>query len=307
MNRRAWVLFASLSIIWGLPYLLIKVATGGVTPATLVFSRTALGGLLLLPIALRKGALRPLLPYWRPVLAYTAVELAIPWVLLSSAEKRLSSSVSALVVAAVPIVGAILARTTGERERLGAVRIAGLLVGLGGVVALVGFDMNGSDLGAVCELAVVVVGYALGPWIYHHYLSDVPAIGLADGSLLICALVYLPFAIIQAPRHLPRAEVLWSLAGLGVICTATAFLVFFALIAAVGPARSTLITYVNPAVAVLLGVSVLGERFTAGTAVGFVLILAGSVLGTRPSPPRERPVEGADLSPTASGSAYQSP
>ncbi|MCU1494022.1 MAG: protein of unknown function transrane [Acidimicrobiaceae bacterium] len=290
MSRRGWVLFGALGIIWGVPYLLIKVATGGITPATLVFGRTAIGGLLLLPFALYRGELRPVLAKWRPVLVYTVVELAVPWFLLASAEKRLPSSLSALVIAAVPIVGAVLARTTGAREHLGRVRIAGLLVGLVGVVVLVGLDVHASEIGSVAELLVVAVGYAVGPWIFHNHLSELPPIGVVVSSLLACALAYVPVVILELPSHVPAAKVLLSVVGLGVLCTAAAFLVFFALISEAGPARATVITYVNPAVAVLLGVTILGESFTAGSAIGFVLILAGSVLATRSRPPSEIPL-----------------
>lgn len=290
LTRRGWALFASLGVIWGVPYLLIKVATGGITPATLVFSRTALGGLLLLPLALRRGALRPVVARWRATLAYTAIELAVPWFLLASAEQRLPSSLSALVVAVVPIVGAVLVRTTGAREHLGRQRVAGLVVGLAGVVALVGLDVHAADFGAVAELGVVVVGYAVGPWVFHNHLSDLPPLGVTVLSLLACALAYAPVALAQMPSHLPATRVLLAVTGLGVLCTAIAFLVFFALISEIGPARATVITYVNPAVAVLLGVSVLGESFQAGTALGFALILAGSVLATRSRAPTAEPL-----------------
>ncbi|HVC25114.1 MAG TPA: EamA family transporter [Acidimicrobiales bacterium] len=287
MSRRGLWLFAALGVIWGIPYLLIKVATSGVTPATLVWGRTALGGLLLLPVAIARGALRPAIARWRPVALYPVVERAIPWYLLATAEERLPSSLAALVVASVPIVGAVLARTTGARERLGRVRIAGLATGLAGVAVLVGLDVRTSELGSVAALLVVAVGYALGPWIFHHHLSDLPSLGVVVASLLACALVYTPIAIWQAPHVVPAAKVVASVAGLGVVCTAVAFLVFFGLISEIGPARATVITYVNPAIAVLLGVLVLGEHFTTGTGLGFVLILAGSVLATRT--PRSRP------------------
>jgi drug/metabolite transporter (DMT)-like permease len=280
VSRRSWILFGALGVIWGVPYLLIKVAMEGISPATLVFGRTAIGGLLLLPFAIRRKAIAPVLRRWRPVLLYTVVELAVPWFLLATAERRLPSSISALIVAAVPIVGAVLARTTGARERLGLVRIGGLLVGLLGVGVLVGFDVRAADAGSVAELLVVVVGYAVGPWLFHNHLTDLPPLGIVVVSLLTCALAYLPVAIVELPAHAPAAKIIWSVVGLGVLCTATAFLIFFALISDVGPARATVITYVNPAIAVLLGVSVLNESFTSATGVGFVLILAGSVLAT---------------------------
>ncbi len=285
MSRNGWTLFGALGAIWGVPYLLIKVATGGVTPAVLVCGRTSLGALILLPVALAHRELAPVLARWKPLLAYTVVELLVPWYLLASAEQRLPSSLSALVVAAVPILGAVLARTTGARERLGPARLAGLATGAGGVAVLVGLDVHSTDLGAVAELLAVVVGYSLGPWIFHRHLADLPSVGVVVASLLGCALFYAPFAALELPSRVPSADVLLSIAGLGVLCTATAFLVFFALIAEVGPARATVVTYVNPAVAVLAGVTVLHEPFAWSTALGFVLVLGGSLLATRPYSP----------------------
>src|SRR4051794_14202899 len=138
-----------MSVIWGIPYLLIKVSVRQVTPATLVFARTGIGALILLPLAAARGELRPLFAHWRPLVVYTTIELAIPWVLLSSAERRLSSSLSGLLVAAVPLVGMVAARATGDREPVGAVGLAGLFVGIVGVMALVGFDVSGAEIGWV--------------------------------------------------------------------------------------------------------------------------------------------------------------
>src|SRR3954469_22237490 len=168
MSRRGWLLFGAMGLIWGLPYLLIKVAVDELTPATLVFARTALAGLLLVPLAAGRGQLRPLVSRWRPVVAYTLVELTLPWVLLSLAEQRLSSSLTGLLVAGVPLVGAVLGAATGA-ERLGPLRIVGLLVGLAGVAALVGLDVRGGDLWAIAQVAVVVVCYAVGPYILDRH------------------------------------------------------------------------------------------------------------------------------------------
>lgn len=280
MSRRSWLLFAALCVIWGIPYLLIRVAVREVPPGALVFARTAIGALLLAPVAVARGALRPVLPRWRPLLAYTAVEVAIPWLLLSHAETRLSSSLSGLLVAAVPLVGIAVARVQGAHDPVDPARAVGLLLGIGGVVALLGLDVGEVRALPLAEMAVVVVAYAVGPALLSRHLSDVPAMGVVVLSLAITALAYLPVAIVDPPRELP-ANVAWSVLGLATICTALAFLVFFALIAAIGPARATVITYVNPAVAVLLGVVLLGERFTIGIAVGFPMILAGSVLAAR--------------------------
>jgi drug/metabolite transporter (DMT)-like permease len=291
VTRRGWWLFVGLSLIWGIPYLLIKVAVRELTPASLVFLRTAIGATLLLPVAIGRGNLRALLPRWRPLLLFTAVELAVPWFLLSDAERRVSSSLAGLVVASVPLLGALLARLSGGHEPLGGRRLTGLAVGLVGVVALLGLDVGGGDALAVVELALVVLGYALGPLVVSRALADLPTLDVVAASLGLCALVYAPVGIAQLPSTMPAPSVIGALIGLGVLCTALAFLLFFRLIAEVGPVRATVITYVNPAVAVAAGVTLLGEPLTAGTLAGFVLILAGSWFATgssRREPPALR-------------------
>jgi len=282
VTRRGWLLFLALSVIWGIPYLLIKVAVRELTPASLVFLRTALGALLLLPAVMKNGNLRALLPRWRPILLFTLVEVALPWWLLSDAERRISSSLSGLLVASVPLLGALLSRLTGAHEPLGTRRLAGLGVGFAGVVALLGLDLRG-DVAAIVEMTLVVVGYALGPLIVSRRLADLASLDVVAVSIGLCALAYAPVGIAQLPRAMPSPAVIGSVAMLGVACTAVAFLLFFRLIAEVGPVRATVITYVNPAIALLAGVTLLGEPFTPGTAVGFVLIIAGSWLATGPS------------------------
>jgi drug/metabolite transporter (DMT)-like permease len=274
-----------MSLIWGIPYLLIKVAVGGLTPETLVFIRTAIGALILLPLAAMRGQLRPLLPYWRPLVAYTVAEVALPWFLLSDAERQLPSSLTGLLIAAVPLIGAVLAWITRGDDRPDARRLFGLLVGFVGVAALVGLNVSSGDLLAVFEVGLVTLGYAIGPRIIATRLSQAPSMGVVAASLLLTALLYAPLGLTHLPSGIPNLAVVASVLGLGVICTALAFLLFFALIAEAGPIRATVITYVNPAVALVLGVLVLGERFTVGAAVGFALILIGSYLSTR----RQRP------------------
>lgn len=281
MTRRGWFLFCALCVIWGIPYLLIKVAVRDLSPAALVFLRTTLGTLVLLPVSLRGGGFRPLLARWRPFVLYSAVEIALPWFLLSDAERRLSSSLTGLLIAAVPLVGAVLSSASGGREGLDARRTTGLVLGLAGVAALLGLDVGRSDLGAIAEMVVVVLCYAIGPLIIARRLADVPSMPVVTGSLALCAVGYAPFALAQLPRSLPGADVVAAVVILGIVCTALAFVVFFHLIAEVGPVRATVVTYVNPAVAVALGVTLLHEPFTMGTCVGFVLILTGSFLATR--------------------------
>jgi len=284
VTRRGALLFAAMCVIWGIPYLMIRVAVRELAPATLVFARTALAALLLTPVAAFRDELRPLLRRWQPLLAYTAVEVAVPWVLLARAETKLTSSLTGLLIAAVPLVGAVLVTVTGDRDRLGRRRWAGLALGIVGVAAIVGLDVGQVSVVALLEVAGVAVGYAVGPLILSRRLTDVPALGVVAASLALTALVYAPLAALRLPASTPSAHVVESVVGLAVVCTAAAFLIFFALIAEVGPVRATVITYVNPAVAALVGVTLLSEHLSAGMLVGFALVLGGCVLATGRTP-----------------------
>ena len=281
MPRRALLLFAAMSVIWGIPYLFIRVAVAEISPATLVFVRTAIAALILLPIALVRRDLRAALAHWRWVLAFAVAELVVPWIALFSAEQRVTSALAALLVAGVPIAGTLIAFLTGARHRFGRAGWAGLALGLVGVALIVGLDLEATDPLALAEMALVVVGYAIGPAILARRLAGVPSVGIMALALAACALVYLPLAVALWPATLPGPDTLGSVAILAVVCTALAFLRFPLLVAEVGPVRVTLITYVNPAVAALLGVLVLREPFTLAMGAGFVLVLLGSALATR--------------------------
>ena len=281
MTRRGLLLFAAMGLIWGIPYLLIRVAVGGIAPVVLVFARTIIGAVILMPVVLARGGLRGIGRRWIPLLAYAVCEVAFPWFFLSSAEQRISSSLAGLLVACVPLVGTVIAPLFGNRERPGVAGIGGLALGMAGVAAIVGLDFQASDTMALLQMAVVVIGYALGPAIVSRYLGGVPSMTVNGVSLAGCALAYAPLAVMQWPSAVPRLEVLASVGVLGVVCTAFAFLLFFALIREVGPVRATVITYINPAVAAVAGIAILRERFTLGMGVGFVLVLAGSFLATR--------------------------
>jgi len=290
VTRRGWVLFATMGVLWGLPYLLIRVSVRELSPPTLVFARTALGALLLAPFAVRRGALRPLLARWRPLLAFTVLEVAGPWLLLSDAEQRLRSGLAGLLVAAVPLVAAIASGITGD-DRLSAGRVVGLAVGVLGVAVLLGLDVRGGDLGAAGEIGLVVLGYGTAPLIVSRHLSAVPSLQVIAASLGLTALGYAPLAATHLPARVPSGQVVLSVILLAVLCTAAAFVLFFALIAEAGPNRALVITFVNPAVAVLLGLVLLGEPLTGGTAVGFPLVLLGCWLATRSASPPARPAQ----------------
>ncbi|HEY3530558.1 MAG TPA: DMT family transporter [Nocardioides sp.] len=304
MSRRAAVLFVALGMAWGIPYLLIKVAVDEISPAQLVLARTALAAAILMPIALARGAVRPLLARWHWLLLFTAVEIAVPWVFLGSAETRLPSSTTGLLIAAVPLAGVAIAFVTGRAERLTTIAWVGMVLGIVGVAALVGLDVGGSDLGAVAEVGVVVVGYAAGPAILSRPLQGLPGIGIMASALTISALVYVPVVLMTdgVPGALPSGDVIWSVVALAAVCTAAAFMLLFALVNEVGPVRATTITYLNPAVAVVAGALVLGEPVTVWTVIGFGLVVTGSFLvnrGGRPVQPPEAELVGETASSCA--------
>lgn len=287
MSRRGWLLFSAMSVIWGIPYLFIKIALEGVSAPFLVFARTAIAAAILLPIALRRGLLRPALRAWRPLLAFAVLEIGGPWFLLGDAEQHISSSLAGLLIAAVPIISTLVTWRLGDRTALDPRRLLGLVVGMAGVAAVVGLDVGNASPLHMGEVLLVAVGYAIAPIIADRRLADVPTLAVLSLSLTGVAVAYAPTAVFSHPHGWPHANVVAAILTLGLVCTASAFLLFFALIAEVGPVRSTIITFINPAVAVLLGMVVLNERFTVGVAVGFPLVLAGSWLATRKSAERK--------------------
>lgn len=304
MSARGWFLFALMSVVWGIPYLMIKVAVEAVSPSTVVFTRCALGAVLLLPFAIRQGGLnRTLRLHWRPMLAFACIEIIGPWWTLTDAERHLSSSTAGLLIAGVPIVGVALARFFGATEHLGARRLTGLTLGLAGVATLTAPHLTGGDARSLAEVLLTVLGYATAPLIAARWLKDVPSLQLTAGCLTLAALVYAPAAALTRPAAVPSAEVLTALAALGVICTAVAFVAFLELIKEVGPTRATVFTYVNPAVAVAAGALFLDEPLSAGVLAAFVLILAGSVLAT--AAPR-RPVTWSTRQTSRAGGRVES-
>ncbi|GHI08156.1 hypothetical protein AQI88_06490 [Streptomyces cellostaticus] len=294
MTARGWFLFSLMGVVWGIPYLMIKVAVDAVSPPVVVFTRCALGAALLLPFALRQGGLLGTIRiHWRPMLAFAVLEIMGPWFTLTDAERHLSSSTAGLLIAGVPIVGVLVSRffVSQDMEHLGRRRIAGLLLGLAGVTVLTLPHLTGGDTRSLAEVLLTVLGYATAPLIAARRLKDVPSLHLTAACLTLAALVYAPAAALTRPSSLPSPSVLAALAGLGVICTAVAFVAFLELIKEAGPTRATVITYVNPAVAVAAGALLLNEPLTATVLAAFALILTGSVFATAAGPRRStRPV-----------------
>lgn len=280
MTRRGFLLFALLGVAWGIPYLLIKIAVRELDPAMMVLARMGLAAVILLPVAAVRRELAPVLRRWRPLVAFALAEMIVPQFLLGSAEQRLPSSTTGLLIAAVPLAGVGVAFLLGRPERLTALNWLGILLGMAGVAALVGFAVSGSDLGAFGEVLLVVAGYALGPAILARWMPDLPGTGVMALGFTITAAVYAPVvtATHSWPPAWPSASVITSLVLLAVVCSAGAFSVMAALVGEVGPVRATTVTYVNPAVALIAGAVVLGEAVTGWSVVGFALILAGCFL-----------------------------
>ncbi|HEX3844235.1 MAG TPA: DMT family transporter [Steroidobacteraceae bacterium] len=287
MSTRAWLAFGTLGFIWGLPYFFIKVAVQELSPFDVAWGRITLAALILLPVAWRRGALRALATHKVAIFAFALVEFAIPFTAISLGERWISSSVTAILIATVPLIIAIISRFFGVHERLGAVRLTGLAVGFGGVIALVGFGTLSGPLawaGVACVL-VGPIGYAIGPLIIEKHLHAVDSVGPVAGSLSIASLLLLAPAMLTLPRHIPGALALASVVILGLVCTALSMLLMFYLVKNAGASRASIITYINPAVATLLGMTLLDEHLGVWGLFGFALILVGSWLATRRSAP----------------------
>ncbi|HUB76640.1 MAG TPA: DMT family transporter [Solirubrobacteraceae bacterium] len=283
MSRRSWLIFSAVSVIWGLPYLLIKIADdGGATPATLAWGRIVIGAAILLAWSARLGVLDTLRGSWRWIALYAVAEISIPFPAIAAGEQRIPSSLAAIIVAAAPLIVALLALRFDHEERVGGIRLAGLAIGLGGVVALVGIDAEASSSTLVGsgEVLLAALGYAIGPMVLKRKLAAVDPRAAIGASLALAALLLTPVAALDLPARVPTAGALAAIAVLGALCTAIAFALMAVLVLDVGPSRALVITYVNPLIAVALGVALLGERPGAGAIAGLLLILAGSWLAT---------------------------
>jgi drug/metabolite transporter (DMT)-like permease len=290
MSWRAYITFAVLCIAWGVPYFFIKLAVQELSPGCIAWGRITLAALILVPVAWRRGVLRPALAHKGAVCAFAIAELVFPFFLIALGEQWLSSSLAGILVATVPLTVVMLAPLFGVHEPLGFGRIAGLAIGFAGVVALLGFDTGQGPMlwAGVAATLVAVIGYAVGPLVVERYLGDVDELGALACSLVVASVVLFPIAFLSAPAHMPSTLSMTSVAVLGVVCTALALLLYFYLISEAGAARASLVAYVCPAVAAVLGVAVLHEHFGIAAIVGLLMILFGSWLASSRT---QRPVE----------------
>jgi drug/metabolite transporter (DMT)-like permease len=301
MNARAWSLFAAVSVVWGMPYLFIKVAVddGGVPPGFLAWVRVVLGAAVLLGWSWQAGLLDGLRPRWPWLAAFGLLEIVIPFPLIAVGEQHVDSSLAAIIIATVPLFVALLALRFDAGERATGRRLVGLVVGLAGVVALMGIDVAGEadELFGAAMLLVAALGYAAGPMVLKRHLSDVDSRASMGASLAFAALALTPVAAADPPDGMPPGSAIAALVVLGLLCTAAGLVLYGMLITEVGPGRGVVITYVNPIVALALGVVFLDERPGTGALLGLALILAGSWLSTTAPPPEASPDDAVPVVP----------
>ena len=286
MSRKGLLLFLAVGVAWGLPYFFIAIAVDHFSSISVVWLRVAIGTAVLLPIAIKQRALGPALRAWPWVLIFAALEMVGPWWLITEAERDISSSLAGFLITTVPFITSFVLGLLGDRASWHPVTVLGLVLGFAGVVALVGVDAFSSALPVIPVLMVLAaaVGYAVAPIIANRKIRHVPTFGVVTLSLAMVTVIYAVPAAFSLPADLaasPPPEAWWAILGLGLLCSALAFVLFFALIKEIGPARSTLITYLNVAVAMVLGIALLNEPLTLGIVIGLPLVVAGSYLASR--------------------------
>lgn len=288
MSRRGWLLFLTTGLLWGIPYLLIKVAVdldGGFAPAIVVCLRTAIGAAILIPWAMRQNSLADAFRGIKYVAPYALLEMIGPWILIGTAEQKISSGLAGLLVASVPIWATIFASLKGDKTVWQRKRIFGIVVGFIGLIAVVGLESikGGSDPLSILMMLVASMSYAYAVMLVYNGLPGVSGVAINGVAMLITAIFYLPFTIAQWPTHQINPTAIWAVIALGLFSTGLAFAIFFTFVDIVGVARASLVTYLNTAFAVVLGIIFLNEPVTVGLIFGLPLVLIGSYLASRKS------------------------
>lgn len=283
MSKRGWGLFALVGLLWGIPYLFMKVAVEEFATPVIVFARVLIGALVLIPLAAYKNELAPALKYWKYIALYAVLEMVIPWSLITSSQRDLSSGVVALLVATVPIWATFFAHRSGDTSAAHRTRVFGIAVGLIGIALIVGIESlnDVSNLRALFSVLIAAFSYA---WAVNMITTKAPNIsGVAINGLAMAlsSIVFAPFAFTHMPDQIPSNEAILSTVGLGVLCTAAAFWIFFKVLDDIGPARASLVVYPNTAIAVVLGIILLDEALTVAILIGLPLVLIGSYFASR--------------------------
>ena len=285
MKSSSWINFSLVGVLWGVPYLLIRVAVapGQFTPAFVVFSRVAIGAALLLAYASKRGTLRTALKEIKFIALYAIIEMAGPWGFVSQSETKVSSGLAALLIATVAIWATLLNGALGDKSVWHSTRILGLIAGFIGIFLVVGIESLQGKVNTVAILLLLLaaVGYAIAPTMVRTKIPELDGAAVNGLAMLITSAIYLPFAIAQWPHHHVRSNSIYSVVALGVFPTAICFVIFFKVLTDIGTARASLVAYVNTGVAVLLGVVVLHEKLTTGILIGLPLVLIGSYYASR--------------------------
>lgn len=288
MSRKGLWLFIATGIGWGIPYIFIKIAVKDFTPEAIVFARTTIAALVLIPIAIKRNAILPALKKYWVVFVFACLEMAGPWWLINSAEHgHVSSGLAGLMISTTPFFAMALGYFyMGDRSAAHPKNMLGLVFGFIGIALLVGIDAFSSNLDVLWVLACIAaaLGYAVAPAVATKNASDVPTVGILALAMATTSLLYAVPAVLnpfEPGVTSPRMESWVSLLILGVVCSALTFVLFFELMKEISYSRSSLITYLNTAVAILAGVIFAGEAFTLGMALGLPLVAVGSYLASR--------------------------
>lgn len=298
MNSRNAAELLLLAALWGASFLLMRLAAGDFSAVALVFVRVAGATAVLLPLLLLRSGGSTLLQHWRPILVLGLLNSALPFVLFMVAASVLTAGLMAIFNATAPIWGALMA-WWWLGEKLGRSRVLGLLIGVAGVVFLAGgkadFKVGAAGISpalglAACVLAPLLYGVAAN--YSRQRLAGVPPLVVATGSQLAAALVLALPAWLWWPTTPPSTQAWASAAVLALACTALAYLLYFRLIAHVGPAKAIAVTFLIPAFAMVWGWLFLDEQPSGTMLVGCAVILAGTALSTGALKLPERPAAG---------------
>jgi drug/metabolite transporter (DMT)-like permease len=299
---------AVLAATWGASYLFIKVGLRDLDAAQVVCVRTALGALVLLPIALRSGALPLLLQRKGAAVVIAIVQVVIPFLLISVGENHIDSALAGILVASAPIFTALLATRFDHAEKSSGWGAIGILVGILGVVLLFGVDLSGDSTELLAGGGILIAGlcYAVGAMLIKRNMAGVPPAGVVASTMSISAVVTLPLAVLHPPTSL-GLDAAASMVALGALGTGLAFLIFYTLIADLGPRRASLVAYIAPGFSVVYGAALLDESITVATIGGLALILAGSWMGAEGRAPWQRKPPAAAAPPVPSPEPHAAP
>ena len=274
-------MLVGLAAIWGSAFMFTRIALRDLEPATLIMLRMGSGALALAVYIKATGrGFAALRPYVVPLALLGLVNTAVPFFFIAWGQQYIDSGLASVFNASAPLFTALFAIAYDQSQRATGLRLAGILVGFGGVVLLVGFELSGGERAVAGALAVVAASacYGIGGlYVGRRFVGLTPAL-VAFGSLAWATLFVLPVGAAQA--SMPGWESLLSVLYLGVAATGVAYLLYFGLIAGAGASKAMLVTYLVPSLALVYGAVFLEETVTAVSLVGLALVLAGVALGT---------------------------